>query len=197
MLNLRSCVVGVLAVLLVGTGCSSPSQTATSESAEIAATRVKANAGDADAQNNLALLYGSGHGVPQDDAQAVSWFRQAAEQGYANAQYNLGYAYASGQGVPQDDAQAVSWFRQAAEQGNANAQHNLGVLYQFGLGVPQDDVEAYKWRNLAASRASGEKQKEYAEGRDSVAKLMTPAQIADAQRLAREWQAAFEQRGGK
>ena len=48
--------------------------------------------------------------------------------------------------------------------------------------------------NLAASRAPAEIQKEFAENRDTVAAVMTPQQIADAQKLAREWLAAFEQR---
>jgi hypothetical protein len=50
------------------------------------------------------------------------------------------------------------------------------------------------WFNLAASRGSGEYREHYAEIRDAMAKLMTPAQIADAQKLAREWHAAFDAR---
>ena len=96
--------------------------------------------------------------------------------------------------VPQDDAQAVAWYRKAADQGHAAAQFNLGAMYDNGRGVPQDYVEAHKWVNLAASRATGDNQKEFAAGRDLVAKKMTPAQLAEAQRLAREWQAAFEKR---
>ena len=37
-------------------------------------------------------MYGAGRGVPQDDAEAVRWYRLAAEQGEASAQYNLGVA---------------------------------------------------------------------------------------------------------
>jgi TPR repeat protein len=59
--------------------------------AEIAELRVQANAGDAVAQYNLGLMYATGEGVPQDDAQAVTWFRQAAEQGHAGALNNLGW----------------------------------------------------------------------------------------------------------
>ena len=58
--------------------------------------------------------------------------------------------------------------------------------------MPQDDVEAHKWFNVAASRATGDGQKEFVEARDALAKQMTPAQVAEAQRLEREWQAAFE-----
>jgi len=66
--------------------------------------------------------------------------------------------------------------------------------YANGEGVPQDDVEAHKWRNLSASRATGDDREQAAESRDALAKLMTPAQLAKAQRLAREWQAAFDAR---
>jgi hypothetical protein len=142
-------------------------------------------------------MYRNGDGVPQDYAQAVTWYRQAAEQGDIDAQLSLGNAYHFGQGVSQDYAQAVSWYRQAADQGDADAQHNLGYAYATGDGVRKDYVEAHKWRNLAAFRADAENQKLFAEARDLMATVMTPAQIAEAQALAREWQAAFEQRGGK
>jgi len=42
--------------------------------------------------------YANGQGVPQDDVEAVAWYRQAAEQGYADAQFNLGVMYADGEG---------------------------------------------------------------------------------------------------
>ena len=100
----------------------------------------------------------------------------------------------SGDGAQQDYIEAASWFRQAAEQGNADAQFNLGALYYSGQGVPQDYVEAHKWRNLAASRASAETRQQYGDARDEVAERMTSQQLADAQKLAREWLAAFEQR---
>jgi len=139
-------------------------------------------------------MYRTGQGVPQDDTEALRWYRLAADQGNAFAQSNLGLMYSNGRGVPQDDTEAAKWYRLAAEQGSGNAQNSLGVSYTIGRGVPQDYVEAYKWANLAASRATGDTQKRYAESRDAVAKLMTPAQLAEAQTLAREWQAAFDAR---
>ncbi|MBN4047955.1 sel1 repeat family protein [bacterium AH-315-O15] len=96
--------------------------------------------------------------------------------------------------VPQDDVEAVRWYRLVADQGHARAQYNLGAMYGSGRGVPQDFVEAHKWRNLAASRASAEDQTRYAAARDALAAQMTPAQLAEAQKLAREWQAAFDAR---
>ncbi len=79
-------------------------------------------------QNNLGSMYAYGRGVPQDDAEAVRWYRQAAEQGAAEAQYNLGLMHANGRGVPENDAEAVKWYRLAADQGFARAQHNLRPL---------------------------------------------------------------------
>ena len=52
--------------------------------------RALAEQGDASAQFNLGLMYDNGNGVPEDDRQAVFWYRKAAEQGVAGAQNNLG-----------------------------------------------------------------------------------------------------------
>jgi len=78
---------------------------------------------------------------------------------------------------------AVRLILPLAEQGNADAQYNLGVLYDNGLGLPQDKVRAYMWFNLSAAQG----REGAAAFRDLIARLMTPAQIAEAQKLAREW----------
>lgn len=147
----------------------------------------------------LAVLLVSGVACKQSstDTPEIAALSVKANAGDADAQHKLGYAYDKGEGVPQDYAQAAAWYRKAAEQGHAGAQFFLGVAYYLEQGVPQDYVESHKWTNLAASRASAENQKEFAEGRDLVAAEMTPAQLAEAEKLAREWMAAFEKRGGK
>ena len=124
---------------------------------------------------------------------ALSEWRPLAEQGDAKAQYNLGLMYAKGYGVPQHDATAVKWFRKAAEQGLAAAQYNLGVMFFNGQGVPNDYVHALKWFNLAAIQGH----KDAVKDRDIIAKRMTPAQIAEAKKQAREWWAAFKMRERK
>ena len=68
---------------------------------ELAQLRALAEQGDAEAQNNLGIMYDSGDGVPEDDAEAVRLFRLAAEQGDGEAQYNLGLMYDDGEGVTQ------------------------------------------------------------------------------------------------
>ena len=113
----------------------------------------------------------------------MRWYRLAAEQCDALAQCNLGYMYDTGRGVPQDYKEALRWYRLAAEQGFASAQFNLGLMYDTGQGVPQDCVQAHMWFNLAGAAGDPDGVK----NRDIVTAKMTPAQIAEAQRLAREW----------
>jgi TPR repeat protein len=145
--------------------------------------RKSAEAGDASAQNRLGLLYDEGAGVPQNYRQAKEWFEKAAKQGHVGAQANLGTLYLQGTGAPQSSQMALFWFSRAAEQGNDLAFAKLGLMYAQGRGVLQDFIQAHMWYNLAA--VQGEPRA--AEARDALTKQMTPAQIAEAQRLAREW----------
>ncbi len=94
--------------------------------------------------------------------------------------------------APADNSLAALRIR--ANAGDADAQFDLGWRYTTGEGVPKDYVEAHKWRNLAAAHASAENQKPWADARDRLEKMMAPQQLADAQKRASEWQAAFEQR---
>ncbi len=150
--------------------------------------RPLAEQGDAEAQFFLGLMYYIGKGVTQDYAEAMRWYRKAAEQGHAEAQSFLGFMYALGLVVPQDYTKAVKWYRKAAERGNAKAQKFLGDMYASGKGVPQDYAQAHIWYNLAASRYPPGKGRDQAvKNRDLLAERMTPAQLFEAQKLAREW----------
>ena len=125
-----------------------------------------------------------------DYATALRLMRPLADQGDADAQFSLGLMYQNGYGVPQDYVQAMAWYRKAAEQGDAAAQNNLGNMYFGGRGVQQDYVRAHMWYNLAASRFSvseKEARETAVKNRDRIAAMMTAAQIAEAQKLAREW----------
>ena len=142
-----------------------------------------AEQGDAEAAFILALLHANGDGVPQDYKTAAKWYALAPEQGHPSAQYNLGELHRSGRGVLQDYKAAVRLYRLAAEQGVAHAHNNLGFMYENGYGVLQDFVRAHMRYNIAASVGGVN----FAPGnRDGLAKRMTPAQIAEAQDLARE-----------
>ena len=187
---------GVLSLCPVAPGSAGPYEDGTRafERGDYAAAlrlwRPLAEQGRARAQYNLALMYAKGWGVPQDYVVAAEWYRRVAEQGLAEAQFNLAQMYFGGRGVPQDDAAAAAWYRKAAEQGLATAQFNLAWMYDEGRGVPQDYAVAHKWLSLAASRfpaSEVELRDKAVKAREAIARQMTPAQIAEAQRLAREW----------
>ena len=121
----------------------------------------------------------------RDYTTALTKFRSAAQQGSASAQFSLGLMYDEGKGVAQDFKEAVRWYKLAAAQGNAKAQFNLGISYGKGEGVAQDYLRAHTWLNLAAISGDADAVK----SRDITARKMTPQQIAEAQKLARECQA--------
>ena len=143
----------------------------------------KSNIAVSISQSLLGDMYQSGQGVAVNHAEAAKWHRLAADSGYADAQYPMGVACVKGEGVPQDYSQGFRYYRLAAEQGQKMAQAALGASYFMGKGVPQDYVQAYLWSNLASINGD----KALLKLRDAIEKRLTPAQVAEAQRLAREW----------
>ena len=73
-------------------------------------------------------MYANGGGVPENDAEAVRWFRLAAEQGHALGQHNLGLMYANGEGVPQNNVRAYVWWSVGAAQGDESARVNRDIV---------------------------------------------------------------------
>ncbi len=99
------------------------------------------------------------------------------------AQFNVGVCSDQGQGVPKNYAEMVKWYRRSAEQGHAKAQFNIGVCYLKGEGLPKDYVRAYKWISLAAAQGH----RLAIRAMPIVARRMTPAQIAEAKRMAAQF----------
>ena len=81
-----------------------------------------------------------------------------------------------------DYATALREWQPLAEQGHAEAQYMLGVMYDKGEGVPKDYIYAHMWLNIAASGGN----KDTVEQRNFIEKQVTPSQITEAQKLARE-----------
>ena len=149
-----------------------------------------AEQGDPDAQYSLGVLYKNGQGVTQNLTTSMKWFRVAAAQVHDGAQFNVGLMYEYGFGVVAlDYAEAMKWYRLAAEQEQAQAQLSIARMYRLGKGVPQDYMQAHVWYNLAAASCSPPCaiRNLAVEHRDLIELKMTPEQIAEAQRLAREW----------
>ena len=89
-----------------------------------------AEAGNAEAQHRLAIMYQNGLGVAQHDALAVRWMQAAADSGYAIAQHGLGFMYLEGECVEKDPARAVEWFQKAADQGLVGSLTTLAMMYE-------------------------------------------------------------------
>ena len=169
--------------------------------------RLAADQGLAASQVNLADTYALGRGVPQDFGEALKWYRLAADQGSPYAENVIGIAYERGVSVAQDDAEAFRWYRRAANKiydrpGDTwihSPQYNFAAMYASGRGTAQDYVKALMWFTLAAAFGDTKAPDEFGvnllgtskytalEQRDRLVALMTGAQIAEAERLAREW----------
>jgi len=77
----------------------------------------------------------------------------------------------------------VVWYRKAAAQGHLLSQYFLAAFHATGQGVPKDFVQAHMWFDLAASHGMSDADIL----RASLAKEMTPEQLAQARQLAQEW----------
>ena len=103
---------------------------------------------------------------------------------WSTCKYNqyIGVLYYNGQGVPQDFQTAIKWFTLAAEQGSLQGQHNIAYMFYSGQGIKIDKVYANMWASIASSQGL-----ENSKGLlEAFNKEMTPSQIEEAQRLARE-----------
>src|SRR5215469_14595164 len=85
------------------------------------------------------------------------------------------------------DVDSLSQYELDAKQGRPDALYNLGLAYSTGQGVDVDYIAAHKWFNLAAMKGS-EVAKTW---RAQISREMNFNQIAEAQRLAREWLSIF------
>ena len=175
-------VAGAVAWNMVGSPADSRPRPKTSEVAETNLYDAKlAESNDPDAEYRIARMYMSASGPSADKKRALAWLERAASHGNIDAQFEYGNALREGSGVLQDYERAAKWLQLAAEQGNADAQYALGQMYRAGIGGPADNEKAYMWFNLAAAQElSGASVQ-----RDAVLRLLTPAQVLEAQAEAR------------
>ena len=90
-----------------------------------------------------------------------------------------------------DHQKAFRMWKRSAEQGHTSSQATVGNSYVDGNGVPRDYVRAYAWLSIAAAQGEAwwilPSTPVVIKNRiDVITKLMTPAQIAEAQKLSRE-----------
>jgi len=142
-----------------------------------------AEAGDAESQYGLGMMYGNGFGVAMDDALALKWYGLAVEQGHPGALCNLAVMHQNGWGVPLNEEEAIRLYSLAAEQGVAEAMLALGRHYAMDFSDAYDPVEAYKWFSLAAL----EENIDAVSKRDMVADTLTAEQVADGNAKIELW----------
>ena len=118
--------------------------------AEFAGTRHAAEAGDVEAQLELARMLQLGVGTPQDTALSMAWVRKSAEGGYAPAQAALGLACTVGGKVPIDRVQGEYWLRKGVAQGDALAQTMLALEFIDGDSPAEEQALAISWLKKAA-----------------------------------------------
>lgn len=149
----------LLALVLVDTGCDqkpaapvsppSPATNAPEAKALSAAEQewlTQAEAGDADAQYRLGLLYLNGINSPTDTGAATERFRAAADSFLSTANQPVSGPVR----VAPDAAKALHWLSRSAEQGNHWAQPLLAELYRKGRGTQTNMTEAVKWYKASA-----------------------------------------------
>ena len=107
-------------------------------------------------------MYADGKGVPENDVEAVKWYRKAAEQGHSHGQIALGYMYMLGEGVPKDVIRAYMWISLTE------------IMYAID--------PTFRERTLIGDARFH---------LDMLSKFMTPAEITKAKTLAAEWWAEW------
>jgi len=116
-------------------------------------------AGHAIAQNNLGVLYATGHRgkVDKQAAEALAWFKHGAEAGNRNAAFHCGLAYLNGDGIEErDDEEAFRYFKIAGKLGHGLSQSNVGAMYMSGRGCVKNYKKAMKWCKKAAKSGEGD-----------------------------------------
>ena len=115
-----------------------------------------AEAGKAEAQFDLGVLYAQGLGVRRDLTQAAAWYRKSAEQGNAAAEFALGQLYSRGWGVPRDEADAIRWFQMANSVDSDGPPTDWSLVE--GYGMQKDPQKAAYWYQQAAGKGHAEAQ---------------------------------------
>jgi hypothetical protein len=134
-----------------------------------------------------------------EDKATYKWARIAAELGSAEAQAHIGIQLIGdvsllSKGMTRDANEGLRWLNISAQHGCVNAFYYLSVAY---LSM-QNKVEGLKWATLARAKKNvkacnmyfDKSSFDFTKFADLLSHGMTTAQIAEAQKLAREWKPA-------
>lgn len=135
--------IGLAALLLVGTSLANPSPEAA------AALASACDGGDAKACGELGARHAGGLGVPVDLVRAGELARKGCDGGDLDSCTHLGVFTLSGVGLEQDQQGAATLFAAACERGALRACHFLGLQHLAGLGLPTNPEEAWVFSSRA------------------------------------------------
>ena len=100
--------------------------------------RDAAEAGDAEAMNEIGVAQMLSARTPSDYSMALYWLQKAIDGGSANAMYNLARMYLHGVGIARDYVNAFKWFGRSAQGGCVHGMHVFAVMAEKGLGTTRD-----------------------------------------------------------
>lgn len=101
-----------------------------------------AQAGNAVAMHNLAILLETTRGGAKSEPQAAQWYQRAVDQGFTPSATRLAYMIVAGRGAPKDEALAASLWNRAALGGDIDATYRRAEMLLAGRGVAKDAVAA-------------------------------------------------------
>lgn len=143
------------------------------------------------AEYNLGMMYAQGAlDVPPDLPKAILLLKTAADQGFTPAQSKVGELYYETGKSQSDYARAFHYLGQAVHARSAQAADDIGWLYEEGLGVPKDKSMAYAWFRIAASQSGDAKSSIFVADLETLRRVMSPEEISDAEKRAKECIAA-------
>jgi uncharacterized protein len=145
------------------------------------------------AQNHAAALLWLGEftelgraGLAADPVQALDLYKRAAARNHPAGMTSVGRVYALGRGVSADGNEALRWLRRAAAFNHAPAFPWLGSVYEFGRGGVQKNTSlAYAWYAVVPANATASTLKAGTDGKERTAKLLSAADLAEAEKLSR------------
>ncbi len=109
--------------------------------------------GNVSAQENIAVYYRTGDGVPKDERKYIAWLYLAAKNGSDISQFELGSKFRLGELVPGSDVEAMKWFTHASSQGHAAAYNSIGIIFAhpFDSGIKPDYKKSFDFFTQASN----------------------------------------------
>jgi len=117
--------------------------------------RKAADANEAAALYNLAMLYENGSVVMHNYNEAFKYYKLASDYGSISGTNIIGFFYEHGIGTEKNKVSAFKYYYKAASNGSPFGQYNLGRCFLYGIGIEKNTIAALKWLELAGIQGHG------------------------------------------